>query len=106
MRNVESELVSSGVVEWGPFLILLKTSITAKILTLSRVLITVLSFSRGMEEPRHDFEENQLSRECCITSKMARSARAGTAPSRGGAQRTERREQSAENRAQRAEHGD
>ena len=37
---MESELVSSGVVEWGPFLILLKTSITAKILTLSRVLIT------------------------------------------------------------------
>ena len=33
-------VVSSGVVEWGPFLILLKTSITAKILTLSRVLIT------------------------------------------------------------------
>jgi hypothetical protein len=96
LRNVESELVSSGVVEWGPFLILLKTSITAKILTLSRVLITVLSFSRGMAVPRHDFEENQLSRECCITNKMARSARAGTAPSRGGAQRTERREQSAE----------
>ena len=58
---MESELVSSGVVEWGPFLILLKTSITAKILTLSRVLITVLSFSRGMAEPHHDFEEEQLS---------------------------------------------
>ena len=41
MRKFESELVSSGVVEWGPFLILLKTSITAKILTLSRVLITL-----------------------------------------------------------------
>ena len=100
MRNVESELVTSGVVEWGPFLILLKTSITAKILTLSRVFITVLSFSRGMEEPRHDFEENQLSRECCITSKMARSARAVTAPSRNGAHRTESREQSAEIRTQ------
>jgi hypothetical protein len=41
-------------VEWGPFLILLKTSITAKILT-------VLSTSRGMAEPRHNFVEKQLS---------------------------------------------
>ena len=42
MRNVESDVVRS-VVERSPFLILLKTSFTAFILALSRVLITVLS---------------------------------------------------------------
>ena len=61
--NVESDVVRS-VVERSPFLILLKTSFTAFILALSRVLITVLSTSKRRQISRSnlgkDFKESRL----------------------------------------------